>query len=165
MMMTVTSTETTPPVGEVAAGEDADAGRADGAVNISRSEMCRRLALTGEQKCKNGDLVAGVQDLEAALKTGTQNLHLMSTIYSQLGNAYFYLQDLKRSVDCHRRDLSLSRILSDENGEMHACSNLSSVFRQLEQYEEAISFARMRVELCRQLADKVWFVDLQVSAE
>ena len=149
-----------PAAYEVGA-QPSDGGRArnsessEAPVRGSRADACRRLALAGEQKCQNGDLLGGVEDLEAALKTGTHNLHLMSTVYSQLGNAYFYLNDLGKAVACHRRDLSLSNILHDSLGELKATSNLSTVFRQLGQFEDAISCARNRLELSRQLADKV----------
>lgn len=51
------------------------------------------LALEGERQCKAGDCRTGVQFFEAAVQSGTDDLKTLSAIYSQLGNAYFYLQE------------------------------------------------------------------------
>ena len=70
---------------------------------------CMELALEGERLCKAGDCRAGVQFFEAAVKEGTDDLHTLSAIYSQLGNAYFYLQEYAKALEYHKHDLSLAR--------------------------------------------------------
>ena len=69
---------------------------------------CMELALEGERMCKAGNCKAGVQYFEAAVEVGTDDLRTLSAIYSQLGNAYFYLQDYTRALEYHRHDLTLA---------------------------------------------------------
>lgn len=67
------------------------------------------LTLEGQRLCKEGDLQTGVQFLEAALQEGTDNLENLSSIYSQLGNTYFYLQEYDKALKYHTLDLNLAR--------------------------------------------------------
>ena len=71
---------------------------------------CLELALEGERLCKTGDCLNGVRYFESAVKVGTSNLRVLSAIYSQLGNAYFYLQDYNHSLEYHKHDLNLARL-------------------------------------------------------
>ncbi|KAF6022583.1 GPSM2 [Bugula neritina] len=70
---------------------------------------CLQLALEGERLCKSGDCINGVQFFEAAVKSGTDDLKVLSAIYSQLGNAYFYLQQYEKAFEFHKHDLTLTR--------------------------------------------------------
>lgn len=40
---------------------------------------------------------------------GTDDMKVLSAIYSQLGNAYFYLQQYEKAFEFHRLDLNLTR--------------------------------------------------------
>lgn len=70
---------------------------------------CMELALEGERLCRAGDCQAGVQYFEAAVKAGTDDFATLSAIYSQLGNAYFFLQEYGKALEYHRHDLNLAR--------------------------------------------------------
>ena len=70
---------------------------------------CLELALEGERLCKAGDCRAGVAFFEAAIQAGTDDLKTLSAIYSQLGNAYFYLGDYLKAMQYHKHDLTLAR--------------------------------------------------------
>jgi G-protein signaling modulator 2 len=70
---------------------------------------CMELALEGERLCKSGDCRQGVQFFEAAVQVGTDDLKTLSAIYSQLGNAYFYLQEYAKALEFHKHDLNLAR--------------------------------------------------------
>lgn len=70
---------------------------------------CLELALEGERLCKAGDCRAGVSFFEAAVQVGTEDLKTLSAIYSQLGNAYFYLHDYNKALEYHHHDLTLAR--------------------------------------------------------
>lgn len=70
---------------------------------------CLELALEGERLCKAGDCRAGVSFFEAAVQVGTEDLKTLSAIYSQLGNAYFYLHEYNRALEYHHHDLTLAR--------------------------------------------------------
>lgn len=71
--------------------------------------MCLELALEGERLCKAGDCRAGVAFFQAAIQAGTDDLRTLSAIYSQLGNAYFYLGDYNMAMQYHKHDLTLAR--------------------------------------------------------
>lgn len=71
---------------------------------------CLELALEGERLCKVGDYKAGVSFFEAAIQVGTEDLQVLSAIYSQLGNAYFHLQDYAKALEFHWHDLTLTRL-------------------------------------------------------
>lgn len=71
---------------------------------------CLELALEGERLCKLGDYRAGVSFFEAAIQVGTEDLQVLSAIYSQLGNAYFHLHDYAKALEFHRHDLTLTRL-------------------------------------------------------
>ena len=70
---------------------------------------CMDLALEGERLCKAGDCRTGVQFFESAIQVGTDDLKTLSAIYSQLGNAYFYLQEYGKALEYHKHDLNLAR--------------------------------------------------------
>lgn len=70
---------------------------------------CLDLALEGERLCKAGDYRAGVSFFESAIQVGTEDLQILSAIYSQLGNAYFHLQEYNKALEYHRHDLTLTR--------------------------------------------------------
>ncbi len=72
---------------------------------------CMDLALEGERLCKAGDCRTGVQFFESAIQVGTDDLKTLSAIYSQLGNAYFYLQEYGKALEYHKHDLNLARYL------------------------------------------------------
>lgn len=77
---------------------------------ISRMESsCLELALEGERLCKAADYRAGVSFFESAIQVGTEDLQILSAIYSQMGNAYFHLQDYGKALEYHRHDLTLTR--------------------------------------------------------
>lgn len=73
------------------------------------SSTCLELALEGERLCKAGDCRAGVAFFEAAIQTGTDDLRTLSAIYSQLGNAYFYLGEYDKAMEYHKLDLTVAR--------------------------------------------------------
>lgn len=74
-----------------------------------QSASCLELAIEGERLCRSGETARGVQYLEAALTAGTDDLRTLSAIYSQLGNAYFYMHDYLKALEYHRHDLTLAR--------------------------------------------------------
>ena len=75
------------------------------------SSTCLELALEGERLCKGGDCRAGVAFFEAAIQTGTDDLRTLSAIYSQLGNAYFYLGEYDKAMEYHKLDLTVARFV------------------------------------------------------
>ena len=125
------------------------------------SASCMELALQGEQHCKNGDCQSGVEYFEAAIKVGTEDLKTLSAVYSQLGNAYFYLQEYEKALEYHKHDLTLARTLGDRVGEAKASGNLGNTLKVLGKFDEAVLCCTRHLDTARELKDKVsWKMDL-----
>ncbi|KAG8556118.1 hypothetical protein GDO81_017926 [Engystomops pustulosus] len=116
---------------------------------------CLELALEGERLCKAGDCRAGVSFFEAAVQVGTEDLKTLSAIYSQLGNAYFYLHEYNKALEYHHHDLTLTRTIGDRLGEAKASGNLGNTLKVLGNFDEAILCCERHLEISRELYDKV----------
>ena len=93
------------------------------------NDTCLELALEGEKLCKAGKCRDGVAFFEAALQAGTDDFRTLSAIYSQLGNAYFYLGDYVKAMQYHKHDLTLARTMGDRLGEAKASGNLGNTLK------------------------------------
>uniref|UniRef100_UPI00398F6019 G-protein-signaling modulator 1-like isoform X2 n=1 Tax=Pristiophorus japonicus TaxID=55135 RepID=UPI00398F6019 len=116
---------------------------------------CLELALEGERLCKAGDFKAGVAFFEAAVQVGTEDLKTLSAIYSQLGNAYFYLKDYSKALEYHKHDLTLARTIGDRIGEAKASGNLGNTLKVLGSFDEAIACCQRHLDISREQKDKV----------
>ncbi|XP_073397141.1 G-protein-signaling modulator 1 isoform X1 [Dendrobates tinctorius] len=116
---------------------------------------CLELALEGERLCKAGDFKAGTAFFEAAVQVGTEDLKTLSAIYSQLGNAYFYLKEYSKALEYHKHDLTLARSIGDRIGEAKASGNLGNTLKILGQYDEAIACCQRHLDISLEQADKV----------
>ncbi|XP_026884717.2 G protein signaling modulator 2, like [Electrophorus electricus] len=116
---------------------------------------CLELALEGERLCKSGDYRAGVSFFESAIQVGTEDLQILSAIYSQLGNAYFHQQDYTKALEFHHHDLTLTRTIGDQLGEAKASGNLGNTLKVLGRYEEAAACCQRHLDISRMLHDKV----------
>ncbi|EMP34621.1 G-protein-signaling modulator 1 [Chelonia mydas] len=116
---------------------------------------CLELALEGERLCKAGDFKAGAAFFEAAVQVGTEDLKTLSAIYSQLGNAYFYLKEYSKALEYHKHDLTLARTIGDRIGEAKASGNLGNTLKILGQFDEAIVCCQRHLEISQEQGDKV----------
>ncbi|XP_074507187.1 G-protein-signaling modulator 2 isoform X1 [Sebastes fasciatus] len=116
---------------------------------------CLELALEGERLCKVGDYRAGVSFFEAAIQVGTEDLQVLSAIYSQLGNAYFHLHDYAKALEFHRHDLTLTRTIGDLNGEAKASGNLGNTLKVLGRFDEAVVCCQRHLDIARDTSDKM----------
>uniref|UniRef100_A0A8C4D8C6 G-protein-signaling modulator 2 n=1 Tax=Dicentrarchus labrax TaxID=13489 RepID=A0A8C4D8C6_DICLA len=116
---------------------------------------CLELALEGERLCKVGDYRAGVSFFEAAIQVGTEDLQVLSAIYSQLGNAYFHLHDYAKALEFHRHDLTLTRTICDLLGEAKASGNLGNTLKVLGRFDEAVVCCQRHLDIARDINDKV----------
>uniref|UniRef100_A0A8C9U3Z6 G protein signaling modulator 1b n=1 Tax=Scleropages formosus TaxID=113540 RepID=A0A8C9U3Z6_SCLFO len=116
---------------------------------------CLELALEGERLCKVGDFKGGAAFFEAAVELGTEDLKTLSAIYSQLGNAYFYLKEYAKALEYHRHDLTLARTIGDRIGEGKASGNLGNTLKVLGRYDEAVMFCQRHLDISREQGDKV----------
>ncbi|XP_072375215.1 G-protein-signaling modulator 2-like isoform X1 [Diabrotica undecimpunctata] len=117
--------------------------------------MCLELALEGERLCKAGDCKAGVAFFQAAIQAGTDDLRTLSAIYSQLGNAYFYLGDYGKAMQYHKHDLTLARTMGDKLGEAKSSGNLGNTLKVMGRFDEAVVCCKRHLELSRELGDKL----------
>ncbi|XP_022643957.1 G-protein-signaling modulator 1-like isoform X2 [Varroa jacobsoni] len=117
--------------------------------------MCLELALEGERLCKSGDFTAGVAFLEAAVRLGTDDARVLSAIYSQLGNAYFYLSDYERALRFHELDLKIVQTQRDALGEAKASGNLGNTLKMLGRFDEATLFCERHLIISRKEGDKI----------
>ncbi|KAL5105124.1 hypothetical protein TcWFU_002446 [Taenia crassiceps] len=121
----------------------------------SNPRTCLELALEAERVCKTTrDYQTAIHLFRQALAVGTDDINVLSAIYSQLGNAYFYEHDFLHALEFHRWDLSLSRQTGDLHGEAKACANLSTCFKMIEKYPEAVLCAKRQLEICRRFNDE-----------
>ncbi|TFK08444.1 insulin-induced protein 2 [Platysternon megacephalum] len=116
---------------------------------------CLELALEGERLCKAGDFKAGAAFFEAAVQVGTEDLKTLSAIYSQLGNAYFYLKEYSKALEYHKHDLTLARTIGDRIGEAKASGNLGNTLKILGQFDEAVVCCQRHLEISQEQGDKV----------
>ncbi|XP_062268867.1 G-protein-signaling modulator 1b isoform X2 [Platichthys flesus] len=122
----------------------------------SRMEAsCLELALEGERLCKAGDFKGGTAFFEAAVQVGTEDLKTLSAIYSQLGNAYFYLKEYGKALEYHRHDLTLARTIGDRIGEGKASGNLGNTLKVLGRYDEAVVCCQRHLDISQEQGDKV----------
>ncbi|XP_057211496.1 G-protein-signaling modulator 1b isoform X2 [Triplophysa rosa] len=122
----------------------------------SRMEAsCLELALEGERLCKAGDFKGGTAFFEAAVQVGTEDLKTLSAIYSQLGNAYFYLKEYAKALEYHRHDLTLARTIGDRIGEGKASGNLGNTLKVLGRYDEAAVCCQRHLDISQEQGDKV----------
>ncbi|XP_046652383.1 G-protein-signaling modulator 2-like isoform X2 [Daphnia pulicaria] len=119
------------------------------------NSTCLELALEGERLCKAGDCRAGVAFFEAAIQAGTDDLRTLSAIYSQLGNAYFYLGDYTKAMQYHKHDLTLARTMGDRLGEAKASGNLGNTLKVMGRFDEAVLCCKRHLDISRELTDKV----------
>ncbi|XP_069670848.1 G-protein-signaling modulator 2 isoform X2 [Periplaneta americana] len=117
--------------------------------------MCLELALEGERLCKAGDCRAGVAFFQAAIQAGTDDLRTLSAIYSQLGNAYFYLGDYVKAMQYHKHDLTLARTMGDKLGEAKSSGNLGNTLKVMGKFDEAMICCKRHLEISRELKDKL----------
>ncbi|EAT33528.1 AAEL014195-PA, partial [Aedes aegypti] len=119
------------------------------------SSMCLELALEGERLCKSGDCRAGVAFFQAAIQAGTDDLRTLSAIYSQLGNAYFYLGDYTKAMQYHKHDLTLARSMNDKLGEAKSSGNLGNTLKVMGRFDEAAIFCQRHLAIAQSLGDRL----------
>jgi len=71
-------------------------------------DFCMLEILDAVKLCKLGQYKSAVLCFERALDAGPQDIGLLITICSQLGNGHFCLKDYSASFDFHQRALDLS---------------------------------------------------------
>ncbi|XP_055342110.1 G-protein-signaling modulator 2-like [Paramacrobiotus metropolitanus] len=120
---------------------------------MTEPDECLSLALKGESLCRAGDFRSGVQAFQAALQIGTQDLSVLSAIYVQLGNAYFYLENYDKALEYHTKDMRIASEMKDTRGEAKASGNIAMTLKSLGQFEAAVACGQRQLELYRAAGD------------
>ncbi|XP_060926413.1 G-protein-signaling modulator 1b isoform X2 [Limanda limanda] len=136
-------------------GVDQDQDLASKRLHSRMEASCLELALEGERLCKAGDFKGGTAFFEAAVQVGTEDLKTLSAIYSQLGNAYFYLKEYGKALEYHRHDLTLAITIGDRIGEGKASGNLGNTLKVLGRYDEAVVCCQRHLDISQEQGDKV----------
>lgn len=119
------------------------------------SSTCLELALEGERLCKAGDFHSGVEYLSAAINVGTDDTRVLSAVYSQLGNASFYLGDYNKALQYHLLDLNTAKAAGDLLGEAKASGNLGNTLKMMGKFDEAVTNCERHLSISREKGDKV----------
>lgn len=93
--------------------------------------------------------------MQAAIQAGTDDLRTLSAIYSQLGNAYFYLGDYPKAMQYHKLDLTLARSMDDKLGEAKSSGNLGNTLKVMGRFDEAAICCERHLMLARELGDRL----------
>ena len=128
---------------------------------------CLDLALEGEKLCMKGDCEAGIKVFNDAIKIGTDDMIVLSAIYSQLGNAYFYINNFEKALEFHDYDYKLGKKINDMFKQATALGNLCNTFKSMavescdfdmpkkidRYFEKAIDCSLRELDLGRKLED------------
>ena len=60
---------------------------------LPNSQKNFKVDIQGEQLCKQGKWTDAIDLFKRALELGTNDPEIRTAVYSQVGNAYFYLKD------------------------------------------------------------------------
>ena len=91
---------------------------------VREAPTCQELAIEGECLTKQGNHKEATLLLESALELGTDDIQLLSVLWSLLGNAHFYLGNYKKASICHQHDLAICNELGDKRNQAQAYYNL-----------------------------------------
>ena len=113
------------------------------------------LAIQGEHLCKEGQWEAGIAYLEEALAASPADPVALSALYSQLGNAYFYVKRYDRALDVYSRDMANARRAGERREEAQAAANMTNTLRAMGSYQHAAEVGKLYLDMCRELKDMV----------
>eukprot|EP00055_Hartaetosiga_balthica_P004707 m.12794 g.12794 ORF g.12794 m.12794 type:complete len:570 (+) comp4060_c0_seq1:30-1739(+) len=115
---------------------------------------CVQLSIEGERLLKAHDYKGAIEFFEAALRQGTDDSHVLSAVYNQLGNACFYCNQYNKALEYHKLDLQIAEKLADKQGMAKAHGNLGNTFKSLKDYQKAVFHCETHLDLTRQLNDR-----------
>ena len=120
---------------------------------VREAPTCQELAIEGECLTKEGNHKEAVPLLESALELGTEDLQLLSVLWSLLGNAHFYLGDYEKAALCHQHDLAICNELGDERNQAQAYCNLGIANRKTGYLQRAKLCYERYLDICEKLDD------------
>lgn len=120
---------------------------------VRDAPTCQELAIEGERLTKQGDHKLAIPLLESALELGTQDLQLLSVLWSLLGNAHFYLGDFEKAALCHQHDLAICNELGDARNQAQAYCNLGIANRKTGYLQRAKVCYERYLEISEKIED------------
>ena len=120
---------------------------------VREDPTCQELAIEGECLTKQGNHREAIPLLESALEMGTDDMQLLSVLWSLLGNAHFYLGDYEKASICHQHDLAICNELGDERNQAQAYCNLGIANRKTGYLERAKLCYERYLDICEKIED------------
>jgi len=62
-----------------------------------------QLSIEGERLLKAQDYHGAIDFFEQGLRVGTEDSEVLSAVYNQLGNAYFYVGKFHKALEYHKK--------------------------------------------------------------
>ena len=131
---------------------------------VATEDLALELAIQGEHLCNEGRWEEGISCLEDALAASPTDPVALSALYSQLGNAYFYVKRYEQALDVYSQALSNAHRSGQRREEAQAAANMTNTLRFMGSYHYAAEFGQLYLNLCRELADVVSLGGGQVCA-
>ena len=120
---------------------------------VREAPTCQELAIEGESLTKQGEHKEAIPLLESALELGTDDLQLLSALWSLLGNAHFYLGNYDKAAQCHAHDLAICNELGDERNQAQAYCNLGIANRKTGYLQRAKLCYERYLDVCERIDD------------
>lgn len=120
---------------------------------VREDPTCQELAIEGECLTKQGNHKEAIPLLESALEMGTDDMQLLSVLWSLLGNAHFYLGDYEKASICHQHDLAICNELGDERNQAQAYCNLGIANRKTGYLHRAKICYERYLDICEKIED------------
>lgn len=82
------------------------------------------------------------------------NLQDAANTLGNIGIAYCALGQYEKALECHHRQLKISKNIGYSSVEARALEGIGSVYLQLERYQEAIEYLRNGLDIAREINDR-----------
>lgn len=89
-----------------------------------------------------------------ALELGTSDPEIRTAVYSQIGNAYFYLKDYTAAREYHEHELRFASLENNAKGRANALGNLGNALRALGLFSNAVDKCSDQLRIWRELGNR-----------
>ncbi|KAJ1374729.1 G-protein-signaling modulator 1 [Parelaphostrongylus tenuis] len=118
-----------------------------------RQPTFSELTTKGELLWRERNFQDAIPTFVEALSLGTEDLNLLSCIYSQLGHAYLSTGDIQNAYKYHCCDIMVSRLMNDRAGESRACGNVVLILSAQRLFDDALIFAKRQIAIAETVED------------
>jgi tetratricopeptide (TPR) repeat protein len=78
----------------------------------------------------------------------------ISNSFNNLGNAYYYLGDYQRAIDCLQKSLKIATEIGDRHYLSNSLNNLGNAYDSLGDYQRAINYLQKSLNIKREIGDR-----------